>query len=82
MGKKSIFHRSYRHLILPGVTLGVDVSSDGGYIAVAAARLDDGYCRDTGRFIINTLFDENDQTLRSTQVQSQHLHKEILYESF
>lgn len=67
MSKKSIFHRSYRHLILPGITIGVDVSNKGGRIAVAAARLDDGYCRDTGRYIINTLFDENDQTLRAAQ---------------
>jgi len=67
MSKKSIFHRNYRQLVLPGVTLGVDVSSDGGRIAVALCRLDDTYSRDTGRYIVNTLFDENDQTLRAAQ---------------
>lgn len=65
MTQDSIFHRNFRALPLPGVCIGIDVSEKGSRLAVAVCNIEDAFCKKTGKYILNTLFDQNDQTLRA-----------------
>lgn len=57
--------RDYRYLIEAGVTLGVDFAEKTARIAVTLCNEDDDFSRDTGKQIIDLLFDANDNTLKA-----------------
>jgi len=67
--EKTVFHRSYRYLVRAGVALAVDVSKEGGRIAVTACNITDNFSRKTARFILDALLDQPDETLRALQLQ-------------
>lgn len=57
--------RDYRYLLEAGITLGADFNDKTVRIAVSLCNEDDSYSRETGKQIINLLFDASDATLRA-----------------
>lgn len=57
--------REYRYLAAEGITFGVDVREGYARVAMAACNDIDTYCPETGKDIVDLLFDKNDNTLRA-----------------
>jgi hypothetical protein len=62
-------NRSFRYLILPGVSFALDTNKDKGTrIAVALCNEIDNFSRETARTLLNMLLDAPDETLRACQL--------------
>ena len=57
--------REYRYLAAEGITFGVDVKEGHARVAMSACNDADTYSPETGRDLIDLLFDKNDATLRA-----------------
>lgn len=57
--------REYRYLAAEGITFGVDIKNGYARVAMSACNDADVYCPETGRDLIDLLFDKKDTTLRA-----------------
>jgi hypothetical protein len=60
--------RVFRFLDAAGISLGVDVTDNVARVALAACNDEDAFSRVVGRDILNSFFDQCDQTLRAFQL--------------
>jgi hypothetical protein len=57
--------REYRYLHAEGITFGVDTKDGHARVAMSACNDDDSFSPETGRDLIDLLFDKSDNTLRA-----------------
>lgn len=72
--------RTYRHLVIPGVSIGIDCSTTSNglsadpRLAVTLCNEEDNFSRTTARTIIDLLFDAPDETLHAL-----HLKRNVFF---
>jgi len=57
--------REYRNILDAGITLGVQIHQDVVRIAIVLCNDEDNFSRETGRHLIDLLFDASDSTLKA-----------------